>query len=182
MCIIPNVVGVCVVKLIYCVRRYVDLLSTEEVHQAKYFVSHRWQNSFCDLVSQLEKYIGVHDVNNAETPFLWLDIVCTNQHKFDDGLFHEILPTSLGSTYETLLCMDPNGLVLTRAWCLYEIWNTVTVKGPMRLRILMAGLDMERIRDVSVARSHKTNLLPRSQALVRDVDLHLLGRCKGKGF
>ncbi len=44
--------------------------------------------------------------------------------------------------------LDRSGQVLTRIWCLYEIWQTVRRRGTRALRVLAAALDVGELRRV----------------------------------
>lgn len=51
------------------------------------------------------------------------------------------LQDAISCASQTLLCLDEEGLVLSRIWCLYEIWKTLEQKDGSKLRILMIKLD-----------------------------------------
>ncbi|GIL86068.1 hypothetical protein Vretifemale_14319 [Volvox reticuliferus] len=73
----------------------------------------------------------------ADKVFVWCDIFAINQHPGQvqaDDLAQ--LKDCVEASNQTLLCLDDKGLVLTRIWCLYEIWNTILAGGPPKLAVL----------------------------------------------
>jgi hypothetical protein len=93
--------------------------------------------------------------------FVWLDVCAVNQHSTAADDFNTYLPAAIGSTRQTLLCLDAEGLVFTRIWCLYEVWVTVDSFGADKLRVLLSGVDSEAAKhiyyylDVSKAQASK---------------------------
>ena len=54
------------------------------------------------------------------------------------------------ATKSTLFCLDNKGIVLTRIWCLYEIWQTILVGGPSKLVVLANQLDADALKSVFI--------------------------------
>ncbi|KAG2485797.1 hypothetical protein HYH03_015508 [Edaphochlamys debaryana] len=84
-----------------------------------------------------------------EGTYVWIDIFAVNQHpgktQADDlARLQEVVGASEG----TLLVLDAAGLVLTRIWCLYEIWQTVRRWGPKGLRVLSGTLRRDELAAV----------------------------------
>ena len=107
---------------------------------ATVFVSYSWSYSFFEVIDVLEKYIVDCSVNEATTYF-WLDFVIASQ-------WPKILPpewwatafrSAIQSIGTTLLVMLPwngqatsqNDTVLSRTWCLYEVYVTITTKSDL---------------------------------------------------
>jgi len=101
-----------------------------------FFVSHCWSWSFHSLFERIQTFVERDP--SLENSFFWIDIFAINQH---EGLKQkhdlEELSNIISLSKKTLLCMDDKGNVLTRAWCLYEVWKTVTEKKFSDLLILM---------------------------------------------
>ncbi len=72
---------------------------------------------FADLVKAVSNYVDT----DPATTFVWLDVCAVNQHKANDLPMNDYLTAAIGGCKETLLCLDPQGVVLTRIWCLYEV-------------------------------------------------------------
>ncbi|EFJ44402.1 kinesin [Volvox carteri f. nagariensis] len=73
--------------------------------------------------------------------------------------------------------LDRGGLVLTRIWCLYEIWQTVRQKGPEALRALTGPLEFEELvrvwGELEVERAQSAcHDLDRARAAVPRTPLH----------
>ena len=98
-------------------------------------VSHCWSSPYTQLVAILKRY----DENSNARNFFWVDIFSMNQHDFADLCGVQSENGSVSSLYETMLealtqsirvpgCMllalvpHQKPAVLTRAWCLYEIY------------------------------------------------------------
>jgi hypothetical protein len=107
--------------------RYVDLLDSKHVGPVTYFVSHRWQASFRDLVRLVDNYCStLHSSRlelNPDKTFLWIDLFAVNQHSpaADLAAIKDVIACSV----QTLLCIDRDQQVLTRVWCVYEVWRTL---------------------------------------------------------
>ena len=95
--------------------RYVDLLPPEFVSKPTLFASHVWSAPFLDLVDSLSDYIQSYN-NNGEEFYIWIDIFAVNQHR-DSGMQGTDLSglhIAIKESKETLVCIDENGLILTR--------------------------------------------------------------------
>jgi hypothetical protein len=64
--------------------RYVDLMDSKHMGPVTYFISHRWQASFRDLVELVTDYCcTLHSSRlelNPDKTFLWIDLFAVNQH------------------------------------------------------------------------------------------------------
>ncbi len=129
--------------------RFTDLLPAEDVGEPEYFVSHRWQMQFATLVSMLVAHVGPE--GDLARTYVWLDVAAVNQHTAESNDFQTYLPAALGGAKQTLLCLDALGRVLTRIWCLYEVWATVNNFSALKLRVLMSGIDAQALQEVYFA-------------------------------
>src|SRR5690606_1378019 len=56
----------------------------------------------------------------------------------------------IDSCEKTLVCMDQNGVLLSRIWCLYEIWNTIQTPGVIqqgKLILIAHGIDYNSLEE-----------------------------------
>ncbi|GFR41736.1 hypothetical protein Agub_g2489 [Astrephomene gubernaculifera] len=87
----------------------------------------------------------------ADQVFVWCDIFAINQHPGQiqaDDLSQ--LKDCVVASKQTLLCLDDQGMVLTRIWCLYEIWNTVLVGGAPKLAVLGYDVKQDAFKEVYI--------------------------------
>ncbi|EFJ40045.1 hypothetical protein VOLCADRAFT_100240 [Volvox carteri f. nagariensis] len=88
---------------------------------------------------------------SADKVFVWCDIFAINQHPGQvqaDDLAQ--LKDCVEASHQTLLCLDDKGLVLTRIWCLYEIWNTILAGGPPKLAVLGYDVNQDAFKEVYI--------------------------------
>lgn len=113
-------------------------MSCDHVGEPTVMVSHSWSSPYIHLTAILKRY----DENTNTNNFFWLDIFSMNQHDFADlsGVqASDPMDGSIASMYDTMLqaltqaikvpnCMllalipHERPALLTRAWCLYEIY------------------------------------------------------------
>eukprot|EP00798_Chlamydomonas_sp_ICE-L_P020038 gene20038-26753_t len=116
----------------------------------RFFVSHTWSRRLKDLLALLlSRFVEKEDHDTL----LWLDIVAINQHPYGDkGCLLQDDVASLASvvqaTEQTLFCLDEQCVVLTRIWCLYEVWQTFLAKGVSGLMILMPNVNVKELTKV----------------------------------
>lgn len=126
--------------------RFVDLLDEKDVGRVTYFISHVWASPFSHLIESLEEQLQGEDDTSI---FLWIDIFAVNQHG-GDAMEYDL--SSLGKMVEiskaTLVCLDKKGRLLTRIWCLYEIWTTLCCSGgaEQRMKVLAHKIDFESLK------------------------------------
>ncbi|KAG1681630.1 hypothetical protein FOA52_014139 [Chlamydomonas sp. UWO 241] len=120
-----------------------------------FFVSHAWQRPMVEMIHMLQRHFSVHqqkawrrgaDPLIAGQVYVWIDAFAFNKHTGKDL---EQLKDVLGDAQETLLIVDPTGTSLTRAWCLYEAWQSCRI-GKNRLLLLSYGVDFELIKQVFI--------------------------------
>ncbi|CAK9034113.1 unnamed protein product [Durusdinium trenchii] len=113
-------------------------MSCDHVGEPTVMVSHSWSSPYIHLTAILKRY----DENTNTNNFFWLDIFSMNQHDFADlsGVqASDPMDGSIANMYDTMLqaltqaikvpnCMllalipHERPALLTRAWCLYEIY------------------------------------------------------------
>ena len=127
--------------------RYVDKVRDEDVGKPTYFVSHAWSEPFHNLVDQLKRHFACTDPHNAPRGvYLWVDIFAITQHNTGRYQADRLTwPEGLAACETTLLCVDREGAVLQRLWCLYEVWRSYTTKGPQALTILGYHMDVRAV-------------------------------------
>ncbi|KAK3278126.1 hypothetical protein CYMTET_13902, partial [Cymbomonas tetramitiformis] len=115
--------------------RYIDLLEMRgRTGPPMLFVSHMWSGDFGRLTARVREALAGADLAEAH---VWIDIFAINQHggmAADlDLLQHCLHATTSG----TLLVMDEVGgmVPLSRAWCVYEVWSTLHLRGERYLRL-----------------------------------------------
>eukprot|EP00873_Tetraselmis_striata_P032841 jgi/Tetstr1/453105/TSEL_040129.t1 len=113
--------------------RYFESLEPGQIGWPTYFLSHQWTARFCQVVEDVLQMLPNADV---ETTYVWMDICANNQH--DKQLLNSdlrllqavLLCTRYGTIFSMQRSTDPEKLGLrqlpmSRAWCVYELWNTV---------------------------------------------------------
>jgi tetratricopeptide (TPR) repeat protein len=98
-----------------------------------HFVSHAWSTPFAVTLSAVNAWCDENAVASADV-FLWLDVLCLNQHAEipgTPGITEEELAGCFARSVETaghtLFVCAPwdHPQALTRCWCLYEILETM---------------------------------------------------------
>ena len=138
-------------------------LPREQVGKPQYFISHTWSRRLCDLLTILTTHFGIEYTPGAKTsgldtgpsPLVWLDILAINQHPYLDPkalLLDDVaaLADVIKATKQTLFCLDNKGVVLTRIWCLFEVWHTILAGGASKLVVLANQLDADALKNVFI--------------------------------
>ncbi|CAB9512921.1 Ankyrin Repeat Protein [Seminavis robusta] len=91
------------------------------------YLSHAWAESFRDLMLSIEHHAQENRVDPDHTYWYCL---CANNQWDISGQLNTTLKTSpffraLENSRETLLLMDRQGIVMKRAWCLFEWYETI---------------------------------------------------------
>ena len=115
---------------------YSNLLSIQEPEALSrgkefYFCSHTWSTSFTDMVDQLTLHFSPENqsiwrpkgskILQWTEIYLFIDIFCMNQWRPEDVEFDALLVTlkeTVEDATEILTIIDPEGVILTRIWCL----------------------------------------------------------------
>lgn len=133
--------------------RYIDAMPQAHVGRPNFFVSHKWSSPFRELVAGVDAYVQAHPAYSTVDPtatYLWVDIFIINQHSDQKQQQEHLgnLHQAIDACTSTLLLLDQKGLVLTRIWCLYEVWNTLLLGGPQRLLVLSSSVDYGALKDI----------------------------------
>ncbi|GAX74106.1 hypothetical protein CEUSTIGMA_g1555.t1 [Chlamydomonas eustigma] len=114
--------------------RYADhpeLVEDSYLGMPTYFVSHMWSQSFAHLVDSISLHLAYAD---PTTVFLFIDVFSANQHpEADRSNDMRVLDGAVDAASATLIVLDEKAELLSRCWCLYEIWTTLMGKGPQAL-------------------------------------------------
>eukprot|EP00798_Chlamydomonas_sp_ICE-L_P015437 gene15437-21524_t len=127
-----------------------DVIPETYTGQPRFFISHTWSRKLKDLLALLQSHFVE---GKDDDTLLWLDIVAINQRPYEDkGCLLQDDVASLASvvqaTEQTLFCLDEQCVVLTRIWCLYEVWQTFLAKGVSGLMVLMPDVNGTRLEEV----------------------------------
>jgi len=118
---------------------------------------------------------GSDGVSTCTDMLVWLDIMAIPQHPYEDRgvLLNEdvmSLARVVAATERTLLCLDANCTVLTRIWCLFEVWQTLLAKGVPGLLLLMPVVSVDTLKEVfstfDVVNARATQLEDRDRILM----------------
>ena len=126
---------------------YVEMLAcrgSTVVGDATKFVSHAWKYSFESLVESLAPCV-------KPDTFVWVDICTVNQHETVQRPFawwQTTFKEAVGGIGHTLLVLAPweNPVPLTRSWCLWEIFSTVSMGA--RLEVVLSRSEEARFVEV----------------------------------
>ena len=93
--------------------------------KANVFVSFAYATNYIELVDAVENYLIVEN-KDEKTTFFWFDVFVNNQWIAAEKSFQwwaNTFKTAVEEIGETLLILTPweSPVMLTRAWCLYEI-------------------------------------------------------------
>ena len=105
------------------------------------FISHAWKCSFGDIADSVQQYEQKHPGT-----YYWFDLFMNNQHKATSNPFEWWCTTfkeSIRSIGKVMLVMAPwdNPVPLTRAWCLFEMYTTMKLRGCEMLHLLTPGME-----------------------------------------
>jgi tetratricopeptide (TPR) repeat protein len=106
--------------------------SPDQVGVPTDFVSHAWRNSFSKFVAALEA--EAKSRGSQTTRFYWNDVFVEDQVSADEkpeDYFFNAFKMAVATINRTILVLDPlkNPIPLTRAWCVWEIYSTVSTDG-----------------------------------------------------
>jgi hypothetical protein len=115
--------------------------------QADVFISHAWKFRFLDVVSALQ-----HHFRDRPDIVIWFDLFSNNQHRASELPFEWWSTTfreAIQSFGYTVLVLAPwnDPIPLKRAWCLFEIYQTVSTGS--KFEIAMSNVDTRRLLGVS---------------------------------
>jgi len=102
-----------------------------------HFVSHAWSTAFNVTVAAVNAWCDENHVSVFDT-YLWMDVFCLNQHTEVPGSrtmteqeLADAFARSVAGAGHTLFVCTPwhAPAALTRAWCLYEVLETMRARG-----------------------------------------------------
>eukprot|EP00967_Tisochrysis_lutea_P157835 scaffold321287_cov18-Tisochrysis_lutea.AAC.1 len=104
-----------------------ELIPSEFKGVPQFFISHTWSRRVAALVAALTSFFATDD---PHTVYIWLDIIAINQVPYatNKGLLQDdvsSLSKVIDTVDSTLFFLDAQGVVLTRIWCLFEVWQTL---------------------------------------------------------
>jgi tetratricopeptide (TPR) repeat protein len=130
------------------------------VAQANVFISHAWKFQFLDVVEAIEYHF-----RNSPDAIVWFDLFSNNQHAAPNLDFEWWSTTFKNAIFlfnHTVLILFPweDPVPLTRAWCLWEIYCTITTNS--KFEIAMCASERESfLADIQV------NFCPLSAMIAR---------------
>ena len=101
------------------------------VGTANVFFSHAWKFKFVDVVSAMATFVErERSAGNDKAIFFWMDCVVVDEHasqSFPPKWWETAFAQAVASIGHTCLMMTPwdAPIVITRAWCLWEIYCTM---------------------------------------------------------
>lgn len=111
---------------------------TEHVGEAQVYICHAWAQGFLDTLDSLQHHLRDHKA------CLWIDIFSSNQHTpmtIDAEWFASTL-TPFMTTMRTLVVLPwPSLLVLSRSWCLWEIFTASGFTQTMEIAMTAQHMD-----------------------------------------
>lgn len=108
------------------------------VGRATIFVSHAWQYSFYDVVFDVMQQ---HAEKNPDAYF-WFDLFTNNQDNLEEksfDWFSSTFQSKIRDIGQVLLILSPwnDPVPLTRAWCLFEIFNALRTTEKLHIQMPM---------------------------------------------
>ncbi|KAJ9520083.1 hypothetical protein QJQ45_030009 [Haematococcus lacustris] len=103
--------------------RFCDLVADPKLQDSPtFYVVHSWQASFVAMMEAVRQYV-LQLRTNTEDVYLWIDILCINQHIERCGSDMQQIKDVIGVSDRLLFILDKSGLCLQRTWCLWELWQ-----------------------------------------------------------
>lgn len=95
------------------------------------FLSHAWRYSFTNLVDAVDAHYEVQQPAVRDAAFVWNDIFVEDQNSSASkppDYFFNAFKDAVGAIGHTVLVLEPWSapIPLTRAWCIWEIYSTIT--------------------------------------------------------
>ena len=109
------------------------------VGHARYFVSHAWQYRFVDVVATiLYFHSGLEKSEQQAGVYFWFDVFSVNQFsapKLSHAWWSTTFLSAIEQFGQTLLVLMPwdKPVLLTRAWCLWEIYATIKTQSTLHV-------------------------------------------------
>ncbi|EFJ47980.1 hypothetical protein VOLCADRAFT_117754, partial [Volvox carteri f. nagariensis] len=90
-----------------------------------HYVVHAWSRPFMEMVGLLETHFAGRP---AEHTYIWLDVFAVPQVSSNHSGFVQEIQRAIWYASTTVACFDPAGTILSRLWCLYEMFYTLISK------------------------------------------------------
>lgn len=154
---------------------YCDFLIAEgrcagAVQKATVFISHAWKFQFLDVVNAI-----LFHFKSSPDVVVWFDMFSNNQHAAVELPFYWWETTfreAIGDFKHTVMVLTPwdNPIPLTRAWCLFEVFQTVATNS--RFEVAMSESETKRFLEQLDTTSYMKMLsnidLEKSEAFMAD--------------
>lgn len=121
---------------------------------ANVYVCHSWDYKYIDFIQLLEDYTSERSKHETAPLCFWIDIFVFNQHaslQMTYNWFKESFEKAIDEIGTTVVLFDDweSPALLTRTWCLYEIYLTVKLESKMKFQLKVSAMDAfnKRIRD-----------------------------------
>ena len=114
-----------------------DLNGEEAIGESNVFISHAWKYKFLEVIDLLQQYFNNNNNSNKENKedeiIIWFDIFSINQHKtleVPEDYWYVTFQSAIKKFGRTVMILSPwnDPIPLTRAWCLWELYCTVSTK------------------------------------------------------
>ncbi|EGD77678.1 hypothetical protein PTSG_08770 [Salpingoeca rosetta] len=116
---------------------YIDVMrdqnASDDVRPATVFVSHAWRYKIVDVLTTLLEFAEEEESKHGRKTHFWFDLFMNNQHQnvtanLPQEWWSTTFKESIASIGKVLLVLTPwnNPVPLTRAWCLWEIFCSIS--------------------------------------------------------
>ena len=115
------------------------------VGKATHFISHAWKYKFVDLIDAIVSFHYLQPAEVQKTAFYWVDLFVVDQNN-SPSLPHSWWSTTfldaIRAFGNTVLVLSPWSAptVLTRAWCLWEIYCTLHTHSKLHFALPMSEI------------------------------------------
>ncbi|KAJ3015498.1 UNVERIFIED_CONTAM: Kinesin light chain 3 [Siphonaria sp. JEL0065] len=129
------------------------LRRSDVVLEANWFISHVWSYKFLDVVDTLDYFFSNNNIQPSEaviwfdlftnsqrkSEFILVDIRKNDQYRLDITVNNSIewwtttFPGVIAKIKNVVMCLQPwdDVIPLTRAWCVYELYNCIATKSSL---------------------------------------------------
>jgi hypothetical protein len=112
--------------------------------KANVFFSHAWKFKFVDVVAAMRTFVDREaELGHTETFYFWFDTVVVDEHasqSFPPEWWETAFAEAVACIGHTCLMMTPWNapIVITRAWCLWEVYCTMKAEKEQGCRFTLA--------------------------------------------